>query len=76
MATAKCLSLICESPNFPNGYLGEVMKLQGYGFFRFGVLRNGGGKQPYWSGGGKQPPPPPRTLLHINMVKIRLIHIP
>ena len=38
MATTKCLSLICEIPNFANAYLGKVTKFQGYGLFPFGVL--------------------------------------
>ena len=48
MATRKCLSLICEVPNFANAYLGKVTKFQGYSSFRFGVLsiRLGGGKHP------------------------------
>ena len=40
MATKKRLSLICETPNFGNAYLGKVTKFQGYSLFRFGVLSN------------------------------------
>ena len=40
MAMTKDLSLICEIPNFANVYLGKVIKFQGYGLFRLGILGN------------------------------------
>ena len=46
MATKKRLSLIYESQNFANTYLGNVTKFQGNGLF--GAI--------YWAGGGKHPP--------------------
>ena len=38
MAAKKRLSLIYEIQNFANNYLGKVIKFQGNGLFRFGVL--------------------------------------
>ena len=40
MGTRKRLSLICETPNFSNSYLGKFTKFQGYSLFCFGILSN------------------------------------